>query len=93
MKKNLKKQNLKKQNLKHIKKLNKEFDGKSAIPENYVPKPFTVDDIPSRGDMDPKEYEDLIRYVYNNTSNWEVKWAFKQKFPDIDKDLCDIIKN
>ena len=71
------KKNLKKQNLKKIKKS----------------KPFTVDDIPSRGDMDPKEYEDLIRYVYNNTSNWEVKCAFKQKFPDIDKDLCYIIKN
>jgi hypothetical protein len=80
--------NLKKQNLKQIKKLNKEFDGKSIIPANYVSKPFTVDDIPSRGEMNPKEYEDLIKFVYNNTSNWEVKWAIRQKFPffpDINK--------
>jgi hypothetical protein len=89
------KKNLKKQNLKQIKKLNKEFDGKSIISfsRNYVSKPFTVDDIPSRGEMDPKEYIDLIKYVYNNTSNWEVRWAIKQKFPEIDKDLCYIIRN
>jgi hypothetical protein len=84
------KKNLKKQNLKQIKKLNKEFDGKSIISfsSNYVSKPFTVDDIPSRGEMNPKEYEDLIKFVYNNTSNWEVKWAIRQKFPffpDINK--------
>ena len=73
------KKNLKKQNLKQIKKLNKEFDGKSIIPENYVPKPFTVDDIPSCGEMDPEEYMDLIKYLYNN-AGWEVRWAIRQKF-------------
>ena len=76
------KKNLKKQNLKQIKKLNKEFDGKSVIPENYVSKPFTVDDIPPCDDMDPKEYMDLMKYLYNN-GNWEVRWAIRQKFPDI----------
>ena len=63
------KKNLKKHNLKQIKKLNKEFDGKSPISENYVSKHFTVDDIPSCipscNDMDPIEYMDLIKNLYN----------------------------
>jgi hypothetical protein len=79
------KKNLKKQNLKQIKKLNKEFDGKSIISfsRNYVPEPFTVDDIPSCGEMDPEEYMDLIKYLYDN-ADWEVRWAIRQKFHDID---------
>ena len=78
------KKNLKKQNLKQIKKLNKEFDGKSPISilRNQVEEPFTV---PPMEDMDPKEYMDLMKYVYNNTTNWEVRWAIREKFPDINK--------